>query len=215
MTEKKRGEASVSLIKRLLSLAVCLLVILGLAGCGSTGRSASNSKKKTGVANEVSSPGTKGKTLVVYFSATGTTKKVARIIADTEKADIYEIIPEESYTAQDLDYGNKQNRATREQGDKNVRPRIQGKKINLEKYDTVYLGYPIWWYEEPRIIDTFVEQYDFTGKTVIPFCTSNSAGIAKSRNNLKQLAKGGNWLEGRRFSKRASDQEIRAWVKEI
>lgn len=215
MTEKKRGEVSVSLIKRLLSIAACLLVVLGMAGCGNTGSSASNSKEETGAVNGESGSSTKGKTLVVYFSATGTTKKVAKIIADTEKADIYEIIPEEPYTAQDLDYGNKQNRATREQGDKNARPRIQGKRINLEKYDTIYLGYPIWWYEEPRIMDTFVEQYDFTGKTVIPFSTSNSAGIAKSRNNLKQLAKGGNWLEGRRFSRRASDQEIRMWVKGI
>ena len=150
------------------------------------------------------------KTLVVFFSATGTTKGVAQNIANATGADTYEILAAQPYTEADLNWNDKSSRSTTEQNDKSVRPEIGSDKLNLDGYSTIYVGYPIWWGEEPRIMDTFVESYDFSGKTMIPFCTSGGSGIGASGKNLAEIAGTGNWLEGDRLS---ADSDIAAWIK--
>ena len=130
-------------------------------------------------------------------------------------ADIYEIVASEPYTTDDLNYNDNNSRTTREQNDKSVRPEIGGSIENWDSYSVVYLGHPIWWGEEPRILDTFVESYNFDGKTVIPFCTSGGSGVGSSDSNLKNNAGSGSWLEGHRFSKDASEDEIRGWINNL
>ena len=129
------------------------------------------------------------KTLVAYFSATGTTKQKAEQLAQKIGADLYEIKPKEPYTDEDLNYNDDGSRATKEQNNKTVRPEYEDIELDIENdYSTIFLGYPIWWGEEPRIIDTFVESYNFDGITVIPFCTSGSSGISTSSKNLSERA---------------------------
>lgn len=152
------------------------------------------------------------KTLVAYFSCTGNTKSIAEAIASGTNADIYEIKAETPYTSADLNYNDNNSRSTKEMNDKSSRPAIAGGDINMASYETIYIGYPIWWGEAPRILDTFVEKYDFTGKTVIPFCTSASSGIGSSDKNLAGLAKSGTWKSGHRFSGRESASEVMSWV---
>ena len=152
------------------------------------------------------------KTLVVYFSATGTTKGVAEKIAAITGADTYEIIAAEPYTAEDLNYNDRTTRATREQNDKSVRPQIAGEPLSLDGYATIYIGYPIWWGEEPRIMDTFAESYDFSGKTMVPFCTSGGSGIGSSGKNLEKLTSGATWLDGKRFGGSVSEADLQSWV---
>ena len=151
-------------------------------------------------------------TLVVVFSATGTTKGVAEKLAAITDADLYEIIPVEPYTSDDLNYGDKNSRAAREHNDSTARPAIGSDRIDLAKYDTVFIGYPIWFGEEPRIMDAFAELYDFSGMTVIPFCTSGSSGIGSSGQNLSEIAGTGTWLEGKRFSGSTAENDLRAWI---
>ena len=150
--------------------------------------------------------------LVVVFSATGTTKGVAEKIAAITGANLYEIIPAEPYSSADLNYGDRNSRSTKEQNDKKARPAIGSETIELSGYKTIYIGFPIWWGEEPRIMDTFVESYDFTGITLIPFCTSASSGIGRSGPNMEALAGSGTWLAGRRFSGSVSESELQAWI---
>ncbi len=152
--------------------------------------------------------------LVAYFSATGNTKGVAEKIADTAGADIYEITPEIPYTADDLDY-NTDCRSNKEQNDDNARPEISGTVENMEQYDTVFIGYPIWWGQAPKIMYTFMESYDFSGKTIIPFCTSGSSPIGSSAENMQSLAEGADWLEGQRFSSAASTDDITDWINSL
>ncbi len=156
---------------------------------------------------------TNGKgTLVVVFSATGTTLGVAEKIAAIEDADLYEIKAAQEYTSADLNWNDSGSRSTKEQNDKSVRPEIGSERVSLEGYDTIYIGFPIWWGEEPRIMDTFVESYDFGGITLIPFCTSSSSGIGRSGQNLAENARSGNWLDGRRFSGNVSESELQEWI---
>ena len=155
------------------------------------------------------------RTLVAYFSCTGTTEGVARKLANVTGADLYRIVPAEPYTAEDLDYGNRNNRATYEQDHPDIRPEIGGKPLSLKGYTTLYLGYPIWWGMEPRILCTFVELYDFTGITVIPFCTSGSSGIGTSGSDLAKLAGTGRWLDGARHSGSISESALRDWVESM
>ena len=151
--------------------------------------------------------------LVVVFSATGTTKGVAEKIAAIENADVYEIKAAQEYTSADLNWNDRNSRSTKEQNDKSARPGIGSGRVSLEGYEKIYIGYPIWWGEEPRIMDTFVESYDFGGITVIPFCTSSSSGMGRSGKNLAENAKSGAWLEGRRFSGGVSESELRDWIE--
>ncbi len=150
--------------------------------------------------------------LVVFFSATGTTKSVAERIASITNADIYEIKAAQKYTEDDLNWHDSDSRTTREQNDKKVRPKIGSEPVSLEGYSTVFLGYPIWWGEEPRIIDSFVETYNFDGITIIPFCTSSSSGVGRSDKNLEENAKSGKWTPGRRFGANASESSLRSWI---
>lgn len=150
--------------------------------------------------------------LVAYFSATGTTKALAEYAADAMGADIYEIVPEEPYTDADLNYNDDNSRSTIEMDDPSARPAISSSVENMEQYDIVFIGYPIWWGDAPRIVSTFVESYDFSGKTVIPFCTSGGSGIGSSGNNLEQLTSGADWLDGRRLDGGASREDIVSWI---
>ena len=151
--------------------------------------------------------------LVAYFSATGTTKGVAERIASVTGGDLYEILAAEPYTEADLNYNDNSSRSTSEQNDKSVRPEIGSEDISLEGYTTIYLGFPIWWGEEPRILDTFVEKYNFDGITVIPFCTSGGSGIGRSGPNMEELAGSGTWLDGERFSGSVSEDELKSWIE--
>ncbi len=153
------------------------------------------------------------KVLVAYFSATGTTKTLAEYAADAMGADLYEIVPEEPYTDDDLNYSDRNTRATVEQNDKSVRPAISGSVENMEQYAIVFLAFPIWWGEEPRIMDTFVEAYDFSGKTVVPFCTSGGSGIGSSGENMQSLSTGdATWLDGERLSSSSSREDMVDWI---
>ena len=151
-----------------------------------------------------------GKTLVAYFSCTNNTAGIAKHIIDGIGADAYEIVPEVSYTEADLDY-NSDCRANREQNDDTARPAINGSIENMAQYDTIFLGYPIWWGNAPKIIFTFLESYDFAGKTIIPFCTSGSSPIG-STAAMQSVTPGANWLDGHRFSGGSSSDVVMEWV---
>ena len=155
------------------------------------------------------------KTLVVYFSATGTTKPLAEYAAEILGADIYEIIAEEPYTEEDLAYYTG-GRADQEQNDPDARPAISGSVENMDSYDTILLGFPIWHGQAPRIISTFLESYDFSGKTIVPFCTSHSSGIGSSATNLHTLCPDTvEWVTGRRFEAGTSRDTMEEWLSSI
>ncbi|MBR1738248.1 MAG: hypothetical protein IJ736_14775 [Firmicutes bacterium] len=156
-----------------------------------------------------------GKTLVVYFSVTGNTDNVANKIAAKTNADIYKIEAKEPYTDEDINYNNDNSRTSLEQNDRSVRPEINGIIEDFDDYSLIFIGYPIWWGDSPRIMSTFVEAYDFNAKTVIPFCTSASSPIGSSSRDLEQLSNSGKWLEGKRFSGNASQAEIAEWIKSL
>ena len=174
----------------------------------------SNSEPKEETSNTNSSPeeSSGSKVLVAYFSCTGNTKGLAEKIAAALNADIYEIVPEQPYTDADLNYNNSSSRSTKEQNDNSCRPVISGSANNMGSYDTVVLGYPIWWGQAPKILYTFVESYDLSGKTVVPFCTSASSGVGSSASNLHSSAPGANWLDGTRLSSSASNSDIEKWL---
>ena len=153
--------------------------------------------------------------LVAFFSATGTTKGVAERIASVTGGDLYEIVPANPYSAADLNYNDRSSRSTKEQNDKSARPEIGSADISLEGYTTIYLGFPIWWGEEPRILDTFAEKYKFDGITVIPFCTSGGSGIGRSGPNMAALAGSGTWLDGKRFSGNVSEADLKSWIESL
>lgn len=155
------------------------------------------------------------KVLVVYFSATNTTEGVAEHIANGLNADIYEIVPEDPYTDADLNYNDNNSRTTIEMNDPNARPAISGSVENMEQYDIIFVGYPIWWGEAPRIVSTFMESYDFSGKTIVPFCTSGGSGIGSSASNLERLTSGATWLDGRRLNGSDSQDTVMEWVNSL
>lgn len=150
--------------------------------------------------------------LVAYFSATGNTENIAEHLTSILDADLYEIVPQVPYTSEDLDYSNSDCRANREQNDPTARPAISGGVEDLEDYEVIFLGYPIWWGDAPKIISTFLETYDFDGKTIVPFCTSGSSSIGGSVSDLEALTDGATWLEGQRFSGSASQETVSQWV---
>jgi len=152
------------------------------------------------------------KVLVAYFSCTGSTEKIANHIADILGVTAYRITPETPYTSADLNYSDSSTRATREQNDASARPAISGSVENMADYDVVFLGYPIWWGQAPKIMYTFVESCDLAGKTIIPFCTSGSSGIGSSATNLSAGAPKATWLTGNRFSGSASRDSIAGWI---
>ena len=151
--------------------------------------------------------------LIVYFSATGTTRGVAEKIASLTGGELAEIVPAQPYTEEDLNYNDSDARTSLEQNTPEARPEIAG-DISLEGYTTVYLGYPVWWGQAPRILSTFVEKHDFTGITVIPFCTSGSSDIGQSDDTLAAQAGSGNWLQGRRFPGNVPEDDLKRWIGE-
>ena len=153
--------------------------------------------------------------LVAYFSATGTTEGVAENIASGLDADLYEIVPEEPYTDADLDYHDNNSRSTVEMNDPSSRPAISGSVENMEQYSIVFIGYPIWWGEAPRIVSTFMESYDFSGKTIVPFCTSGGSGIGSSASNLEELTSGATWIGGQRLNGSDSQDTVMEWVNSL
>lgn len=156
------------------------------------------------------------KILVAYFSASGETEKLANTIAAVEGADLFEIKPEKDYTSEDLNWNDKNSRSSIEMNDKACRPAIAVKTANMEQYDRVYIGFPIWWYEAPRIIQTFLESYDFSGKTVIPFATSGGSGMGKTDSILrKSCSTKTKWCMGKRMSSSASQEMIRNWINSL
>ena len=157
--------------------------------------------------NETSSK----KSAVVYFSATGNTKQIAEYIKDETNSDIFEIIPKQKYTSEDLNYGDNNTRATREQNDDSARPEIEN-KIDVSNYDVIFLGYPIWWGNVPKIILSFIDSTNLDGKTVAPFCTSGSSGISTSQQTLKSYKSSINWILGERFSSSSSKEEVKTWI---
>ena len=157
-------------------------------------------------------PNEETRVLVAYFSATGNTENIAGHLEAVLDADLYEIVPQNPYTSADLNYNNSDSRASREQNDADARPAISGSVDNMEDYDVVFLGYPIWWGQAPKTVYTFLENYNFEGKTIVPFCTSGSSGIGSSATNMHDLAPDANWLSGQRFSGSADSSAIESWV---
>ena len=224
-----------------LVLAIAFILAFTLSACGSENASVkeNNTEQSTADAGEAdkkesadnNEPGQNSETgsadseddisdandhgkdvLVVYFSATGTTKGVAEKIADITGADIYEIVAAQEYTSDDLNYNDPDSRTSLEQNDPSMRPEIGSDEISFDGYSTIFIGYPIWWGQEPRIMDTFVENHEFDGITLIPFCTSGSSGIGRSGQNLADNAGSGNWLDGQRFSGSVSEDELQKWI---
>ena len=213
-------------MQKITAVLLVFVLVFSLASCGgnsennraSAGENASTSAESASAATESETPendAAEQKILVAYFSATGTTEGVAEQIAEGLSCDLYEITPQDPYTDADLNYSDTNSRTTSEMNDENARPAISGAVSDMAQYDVVFLGYPIWWGEAPRIISTFLESYDFTDKTIVPFCTSGSSGISSSVSALKPLTSGATWLEGRRFGGGVSDETVMEWVRSL
>lgn len=202
--------------KTMLCLLSAAALLLTAAGCGAI--PSSHSSGTNHLPENTRPPGTpavtKGNILVAYFSCTGTTKALAEYAAEILRSDLYEIAPQVPYTSEDLAYYTN-GRADREQNDSAARPGISGSVENMAQYDTVLIGYPIWHGEAPRIISTFLESYDFSGKTILPFCTSHSSGIGSSDTNLHSLAPDAEWLKGERFTADTSKKDINVWLDSL
>ncbi len=153
------------------------------------------------------------KYLVAYFSASGVTKKLAINLAESIGAEIFEIVPKQLYTRSDLNWINPKSRSSLEMKDRSCRPDIGSYVEDMDKYDVIFIGFPIWWYREPSIIDTFAEAYDFSGKKIVPFATSGTSGIGDSGKNIAELAKNAAVEEGKRFKARASREELKEWAE--
>ena len=155
------------------------------------------------------------KILVAYFSASGETKKLAKTIAGVTGGDLFEIAPQVPYTAADLDWMDAGSRSTVEMKDKKSRPAIAGQVQDMGQYETVFVGFPIWWYQAPRIIETFLESYDFTGKKIVPFATSGGSGLGKTEDILKAVCPAAQWLPGKRLRSGESAGAVQGWVDKL
>ena len=152
-------------------------------------------------------------TLVAYFSATGTTAHAAKALAEAIAANLFEIVPEQPYSAADLNWNDKNSRSSQEMADEKCRPAIAGDAPEMSDYDTVFLGFPIWWYVEPRIVDTFLEAHDFSGKTIVPFATSGGSGLGRAPQRMATLTPGATVTEGRLLNGRLDADDLRAWAE--
>lgn len=203
-------------MKKLTALLLSLALVLDLAACGNGDRpTATQSPTATASAeNDSSIQPEGGKVLVAYYSASGNTERVAQDIADATGGDLFEIVPIEVYSEEDLDWTNSDSRVSREHEDESLRDvaLTTTEVSNWDEYDTVFIGYPIWWGIAAWPVDGFVQANDFTGKTVIPFATSSSSGMGQSGELLAEMAGTGNWLEGQRFSSGVSADSVREWV---
>ncbi len=225
-------------MKKLIALITICTLIFCLAACSSQSTSTGDSSQKTSNtaqnqppenskpsdvpdSSEKTDPSDSGtskdeektKTLVVYFSCTGNTKAVAEKIIELTGADVYEIVPKDSYTDADLNYNNNDCRANKEMNDPSARPAIGSEKIDVSSYDTVIIGYPIWWGTMPRIINTFFDTYDLSGKTILPFCTSGGSGVSKSVSDIKAAVSAAEVKDGLKAGG-ASDSAISRWLSD-
>ncbi len=187
-----------------LFVAIMALAAISLGAC------TQKQSEQTSSSNNAQNP-KEMKTLVAYFSASGVTKGVAQKLAEVAGADLHEITPEKRYTDADLDWHNKQSRSSLEMADKNSRPAITDKLENMADYDVIYVGFPIWWYTAPTIINTFMESYDFKGKTVIPFATSGGSTIEQACKDLKAIYPDVNWKDGKLLNN-ATATDLQKWV---
>ena len=204
-------------MKKILLLCVSLLVVLGIMGCGSDkGKAEVKPDTTSKVTTDTSAPAAKSKILVAYFSATGNSKQLAENTAKALGADLYEIRPAKPYSKDDLNYNDETTRATVEQKNDSVRPELADNKAPISDHETIILVHPIWWGQAPRIMDTFVESYDFNGKNMTNICTSGGSDIGTSGDYLQKLTKGkANWKPGKLFTKDASEAEINSWFKAL
>ncbi len=200
-------------MKRLAFLMTGLLMVFSLATCGSASSSSPSTSESPATVDSASLKA--GKTLVVYYSATGNTKRAANFIAAATGADLFVLEPVKPYTEGDLDYRDEKSRVSREHDNEKARKveLVSSSVDDWDSYDTVFIGYPIWWGIAAWPLNGFIESNDFTGKTVIPFCTSAASGLGESGELLKKTAGCGRWLEGRRFPAGVKEEEIQAWVE--
>ena len=229
---KKRG---------LLLLTACMMTVGILAGCSSNSEEASSTTQEVETtveaeteaessstaaeetaseeasAEEVSTEEAEGKTLVVYFSATGNTERVAEMIAEATGGDLFELELSDPYTDEDLNYNDENSRVSQEYADESLRnvELVATTMEGFDEYENVFVGYPVWWGIAAWPVNTFIEANDFTGKTVIPFCTSASSGLGESGELLAELAGTGEWLEGMRFRSGASEEDVVTWVESL
>ncbi len=215
-------------MKKIISLILTGIMTLSLAGCGSTNTNANNNasepvkqvEKSDNTAAETDNDNAEandstGKTLVVYFSASGNTKRVAELAASELSADLFEIVPAEPYTDDDLNWMDRSSRVCKEHDDESLQDieLVTTEVPNWDEYDNVVIGYPLWWREAAWPVNNFIKGNDFTGKTVIPFCTSSSSGFGDSGKLLEEMAGTGDWLDGVRFSENESDDSIIEWAQ--
>lgn len=203
---RERCEEGKGRLKRLFLAVIIAALAIMTAACGSSGSGESES-----------SSGTDSNVLVVYFSATGNTERVAEYIADEADADLFEVVPADPYTDDDLNYNDENSRVSREHEDESLQDvELQSTDVpDWDSYDTVFVGYPIWWGGAAWPINGFVKANDFSGKKVIPFCTSSSSDIGTSGTDLAEMAGTGDWQDGQRFSSGASEDEVDEWVDSL
>lgn len=190
-------------MKKFFLMMLSAMMILSLTACSNSDAAVDGKSTTEGVSGK--------KILVAYFSCTGNTRTLAQNVAGAIGADFYEIKPAVPYTAEDLDYNDETTRATVEQRDEISRPALADKNLDVAQYETIIIAYPIWWGIEPKIIDTFVESYSFSGKIIIPVCTSGGSDIRASEDHLKKLVSGAEWKRGKLFSRNVSGAEIKSW----
>lgn len=211
-------------MKKIISVLMVITVLFAFAACSKNTQNEdeiqSAESQTQSVSNTVSEPSSEndtaaGKTLVVYFSASGNTESAASYIAKATNADVFELEPKDVYSDNDLNWRDENSRVNYEHDNESARDieLVSSTVDNWESYDTVFIGYPIWWQIAAWPVNSFVENNDFTGKTVIPFCTSTSSGLGESGELLAQMAGTGNWLEGERFTENVSEAEINSWIE--
>lgn len=223
-------------MKKILASLLAVILILSLAACGSSGNNTQNTEINANTnepsntvqpenttpssptessADKGNEPAASGKTLVVYYSASGNTGRVAGFVADELNADTFELVPAEPYSDADLNWTDRSSRVNKEHDDASLQDiaLVSTEVPNWDDYDVVLFGYPIWWREASWVVNNFIKNNDFTGKTVIPFCTSTSSGLGDSGTNLEKMAGTGTWLEGQRFNENPSEDSVREWVR--
>ena len=195
-------------MRKIWSVLLAIVMMLTLVACGTSNNNNSESARK-------SETEFTGKAIVVYYSGSGNTKRVADFVADELKADTFEIVPVDSYSDDDLNWRDRSSRVNREHDDTSLQDieLVSTDVPNWDEYDVVLFGYPIWWREASWVVNNFIKNNDFTGKTVVPFCTSTSSGLGDSGTNLEKMAGAGTWVEGIRFNEKPSEDSVREWVR--
>lgn len=205
-------------MKKVITLIISLFLVLGLSGCSNNLQDeSSNSSTNENKTENTDTTTTDSKTLVVYYSANGNTEEAANLIAQETNGDLFELEPVEPYSDDDLNWSDENSRVVYEHDHEDARnvELVSTTVENWDEYDRVFIGYPLWWQIAAWPVNSFVENNDFTGKTVIPFCTSSSDGIGESGQLLADMAGTGNWLEGRRFSSSVAQDDVQEWIASL